>query len=315
MTQLHKLLSEHGKQGVLELGLYNRAVVESAATYMAVEESDIGFLYSGFAQAALPHRRLKDDATWQVRTDYATLLIQPGLRATRVGDPVPVGVPFGSRARLICLYLQSTALRTRSREVELGRSLHDWLKRMNIPVGGKSMQQVRDQAERIARCRMSFEVQQGGRTGLVNQSIMDDAIFLNEDQDGKSTGFLERACLSESFYRQLQRHPVPIEEAAIFSLSNNSMAMDVYCWLAYRLHSLRPDKSTPISWKALHLQFGTAFGQLKDFRPTFRSNLSLALSVYPGAKVEEDGRGLQLHHSRPPIAPKVVSIKLGRVVE
>jgi hypothetical protein len=37
------------------------------------------------------------------------------------GILVPGGVAFGSRARLNFLYLQSTALRTNSREVELGR--------------------------------------------------------------------------------------------------------------------------------------------------------------------------------------------------
>ena len=38
-----------------------------------------------------------------------------------------VGVPYGSRARLIILYLQSEALKTQSREVELGKTLHAWL--------------------------------------------------------------------------------------------------------------------------------------------------------------------------------------------
>jgi hypothetical protein len=65
------------------------------------------------------------------------------------GPPVRVGVPYGSRARLILIYLQSEALRTNSREVELGRSLRVWLGRMGIPIGGKSMAEVRDQAERI----------------------------------------------------------------------------------------------------------------------------------------------------------------------
>ena len=57
-------------------------------------------------------------------------------------------MPYGSRARLIILYLQSEALKTNSREVELGKTLHAWLKRLDIPIGGKSMAAVRDQAER-----------------------------------------------------------------------------------------------------------------------------------------------------------------------
>jgi hypothetical protein len=64
-----------------------------------------------------------------------------------------VGVPYGSRARLILLYLQTEAVRMNCREVELGRSLHAWLCRLEIPIGGKQMASVRDQAGRISRCR------------------------------------------------------------------------------------------------------------------------------------------------------------------
>jgi hypothetical protein len=60
---------------------------------------------------------------------------------------------------------------------------------------------------------------------------------------------LDTVKLSETFFEQLRRHPVPIEEAAIKALSNNSMALDVYCWLTYRLHVLQSPK--PITWKAL----------------------------------------------------------------
>lgn len=133
-------------------------MVEAAAAYLASEEVEIGFLYSGWAQAALPHKRLPDDAPWQITTERVTLIVQPGLRAVPDGEPVSVGVPYGSCARLILLYLQSEAIRTNSREIELGKSLHAWLRRLGIPIGGKSMKDVRDQAERLSRCRMTFTI-------------------------------------------------------------------------------------------------------------------------------------------------------------
>jgi hypothetical protein len=64
---------------VLQLD-FERTVVEAAAGYMGSEESGIGFLYSGWAQSALPHKRIADDATWQVHTDYVSLVVQPGFR-------------------------------------------------------------------------------------------------------------------------------------------------------------------------------------------------------------------------------------------
>lgn len=263
---------------------------------MAAEDGEIGFLYSGWAQSGLPHKKLADDASWQVRTEHVSLLVQPGQRHTLTGDPIPVGVPYGSRARLICLYLQSEALKNNSREVELGRSLHAWLRRLDISIGGKSMAAVRDQAERISRCRMSFQIRQGNRTGLVNQNILDTAMFVDDDT-AQGSLFVERAKLSELFFEQLKRHPVPIEEGAIKSISNNSMAIDVYCWLAYRLHALTGP--TAISWKALYGQFGSGISRLDKFRSLFKGTLELALSVYPEAKVKVDGRGLTLQPSRP----------------
>ena len=275
--------------------------MEAAAAYLSSEESDIGYLFSGWAQAALPHRRLPDDVAWQVTTDRVTLIVQPGLRPAPGGVPVSVGVASGFRARLILLYLQTEAVRTNSREVELGPSLHAWLRRLEIPIGGKQMATVRDQAERISRCRLSFQIKQGNRTGLVNQHILDTSMFI-EAKPPRAACSSKRPALSQSFFDELKKHPVPVEEAAVRQIANNSMALDVYCWLAYRLHSL--NGPITVSWKALHGQFGRAVARLDHFKEHFRSVLALAMSVYPDANVEEspNGTGLILKPSRPPVA-------------
>lgn len=307
MGEVHKLLREEGREAALRSDI-DRRVVEAAAAYLASEDVEVGFLYSGWAQAALPHKRLPDNTPWQVTTERVTLIVQPGLRAVPEGEPVSVGVPYGSRARLILLYLQSEALRTNSREIELGRSLHAWLRRLEIPIGGKSMRDVRDQAERLSRCRMTFTIRQGSRTGLVNQNLLDTSMFV-EDDNAQGCFFIETATLSELFFQQLRTHPVPIEETAVRQIANNSMALDVYCWLAYRLHVLT--EPTPISWRALHQQFGRGVKRLDHFKDQFKDTLALATAVYPDADVELHERGITLRPSRPPVAPsspRVVAI-------
>lgn len=304
MGIVHQLLGEKGRQAALQLDL-DREVVEAASAYMSDEDQGIGFLYSGWCQAALPHRRLPDEKGWQVDGDRYCLIVEPGMRRGPLGQPVHVGVPFGSRARLILIYLQSEALRTNSREVVLGKSLRDWLERMRIPVGGKNLSIVRDQTERISRCRLTFEIRQGNRIGLSNQNIMDTAIFLEPtDEEHQGSLFVSTARLSEAFYEGLRRHPVPIEEAAIGAISNNSMAIDIYVWLAYRLHSL--SKPTTLTWRATKGQFGAGFAAMNNFRRVFLPNLRLALAVYPDARVDvdEEGKGLVLYPSKPPVAPK-----------
>jgi Plasmid encoded RepA protein len=305
---VHEILEAKGKHETLKLD-FDRQVVEAAATYLGDEDSGVGFLYSGWCQAALPHRRLPDHKGWQVESDRTCLIVEPGMRRGSNGEPEPVGVPFGSRARLILIYLQSEALRTGSREVMLGKSLRDWMGRMGIPIGGKNLAIVRDQTERISRCRLTFEVRAGNRIGMANQSIMDSAIFLDApDDDAQGSLFATQARLSDQFYEGLRRHPVPLEEAAIGAISNNSMALDIYAWLAYRLHSL--SKPTPISWRALKVQFGAGFSAMNNFKAKFLPNLRLALAVYPAARVTEDERnGLVMLPSRPPVAPKLISVR------
>jgi Plasmid encoded RepA protein len=302
VADVHTLLLTQGKEAALRTDV-DRAVVEAAAGYLSSEDTDIGYLFSGWAQAALPHRRLPDDTAWQVTTDRVTLIVQPGLRPGPGGSPVSVGVPYGSRARLILLYLQTEAIRTNSREVELGRSLHAWLRRLEIPIGGKQMASVRDQAERISRCRLSFQIKQGNRTGLVNQHILETSMFI-EDDTVQGGLFVETASLSQSFFDELKKHPVPVEEAAVRQIANNSLALDVYCWLAYRLHSLHAPIT--VSWKALHGQFGRSVARLDHFKEHFRTVLTLATSVYPDANVNEadNGAGLILNPSKPPVPPK-----------
>lgn len=180
---------------------------------------------------------------------------------------------------------------------------------MGVPIGGTAARSVRDQAERISRSRLTFHIgPQGNASGLVNQSIVDRAIFFDV-ADGSVQGrlSLETAKLSEGFFEQLQRHPVPIEEAAIRALSNNSAAMDAYIWLAYRLHSLHSPKL--VTWKALKAQFGAGFKELYHFKNRWPAALELAMAVYPAAKVELFDQGVKLHPSRPPVSPKVVQIK------
>jgi hypothetical protein len=302
--EVHRLILEQGKDAALR-AVARRDVVEAAAAYMSEVDGEISFFYSGWAQAALPHRRLADDAIWQIENDRVTLVMQPGVRPVPGGVPVHVGVPYGSRARLILLYLQTQALRSNSREIELGKSLHAWLRRLDIPVGGKSAKDVRDQAERLSRCRMTLQISQGGRTGLVNQHILDTALFVEED--GARSQFIETARLSETFFEQLKKHPVPVEEMAVRGIANNSVALDIYCWLAYRLHCLEAPRL--VSWKALHAQFGRGTAKVFHFKPQFRQALELTLAVYPEARVEIDARGVTLNPSRPPVAPKIAAQK------
>lgn len=306
MGTLHRLVLDFGKEEALRrVDAGERYLVRIAADVLTDETNEIGVTYSGFCQAALPHKRLPAEQPWVRRTDQMTLMVEPG-RLLRPGSTEPdmVGVPYGSRARLILLYLQTRALRSGSREIELGRSMREWLQRMGISHGGKSYAEVRDQAARLSTCKLTFYYAVArGRTGFSNERIVDDGLMMLADEPGdgrQDTLFIEGVRLSESFYAALRKHPVPIWEPALRYIQNNSMALDLYVWLAYRLHVLQ--RPTAVHWGALHSQFGGGFKALRHFRPTFLSNLRLALATYPDARVDENEDGVVLYPSRPPVA-------------
>jgi hypothetical protein len=78
------------------------------------------------------------------------------------------------------------------------------------------------------------------------------------------------------------------------------MSLDLYVWLAWRLHTLT--RPTPISWAAIHGQFGAGFRAIRHFRPRFLDALGAAVAAYPEACVQLDDAGIVLHPSRPPVA-------------
>jgi hypothetical protein len=133
MADIHQLILTSGVQRAKELAEDKpaRQRIEAASRVMADEEYRIGITHAGFAMTSLPHRSVAA-RVWIREAPGLKLLVESG----HDGDGKPVGLPYGSVARLILLYLQTQAIRTDSCEVELGRSMHEWLNAMGIDPGG-----------------------------------------------------------------------------------------------------------------------------------------------------------------------------------
>ncbi len=304
MAEIHQLIIQHGRDRARELvPREQRPLVDAAAAVLADESRAMGITYSGFCLTALPHKRLADDQTWRRDGHRVTLVVQPGVLLLG-GKEKMYGVPYGSRARLILLYLQTKALQSSSREVELGASMRDWMSRMNVSTGGQSYRDVKEQCNRLSACHLTFfwdDLETKGRgSKFAKDSIVVGGLTFTADDDRQGSLWEERVLLSESFFKSLREHPVPVLESAIREISSKSMAIDVYIWLAYRLHSL--SEPTRISWQSLYSQFGAGYDELRHFKTRFPETLRVALNVYPEAKVEVGREGLTMHPSLPPVA-------------
>jgi hypothetical protein len=304
MSSIHQLVIAHGKEKAREMvPVQQRQLVDIAAEILADEQRALGITYSGFCLTGFPHRKLADDASWERSGHNVTLLVQPGMLKTGDGPAQIVGVPYGARARIILIYLQTQAIRTGSREVQLGRSMREWMGRMDLSIGGETVRSLRDQARRISACHIRFfwtTSDLAGRRsdGFSNGGIVQSGLFLRE-QARQETLFDDTVTLDEAFYAALRDHPVPLLEAAIKALKEKSLSLDLYVWLAYRLHSLRA--SAHLSWASVGAQFGAGFKRPRAFRAYFGEALGAALAAYPDARVDVDDDGITLHPSRPPI--------------
>jgi hypothetical protein len=283
MGQVHQLILNHGVEAARAQALdkAERQAVDAAYEVLSDEKGRIGVAHAGFAMAALPHKKTAE-AIWEKDGGTVKLLVESGLDA----DRNPVGIPYGSVARMILLYLQTQAVRTQSREVELGASMNAWLKALDIPVGGKTYQVVREQSHRISRCRLTFFRRTDKAELVTNGAFVRDAILPLDPTHAQLPLWQERVRLDEGFYQSLIEHPLPLREAAVRQISSRSMAIDLYVWLAYRLHAL--SKPVPVTWQALRRQFGESYSELRFFRRDVLPNLKLALSVYPEALVNVD---------------------------
>ena len=299
MARIHQLIVHQGVEEARRQAItkHERQVVEAAYQVLSEEADKLGFTYSGFALTCLPHKP-QTETVWRREGHNLTMLLQAGVG--RAGGSI--GVPYGSYARFILLFLQSQAVKTGSREIELGRSMRVWLGNMGLSIGGTTYRLVNEQARRISGCTLTFYTDRDNKEIMRRGGFVDGSITMADVMADQPSLWQERVLLNEEFFRALREHPVPLSEAALRAIGPRSMVIDIYIWLAYRLHALKGDVT--VTWLSLYSQFGAGYGRLRDFRAGFIGGLELACAVYPEAQISVDEKGIVLRPSRPAI-PKV----------
>lgn len=309
MAELHRQLMLYGLDEVLAEAETPAARRRArwAHEILCLEQDSVNYLHSGFCQAALPHREPANPLEpWVRRNGAYQLIIRPGILPLR-DKVLSVGVPYGTKARLIMIYFQTEAVRNRNQVVDLGPTMASWLKKMGLSTSGGprgSYAPVREQALRIARCEFTMRFERSSTEArLADQRIVDgmDLWRDSSDSDGpfRAGGeWVRHVRLSDAFFAHLMEHAVPLSEEAIARLKHSSLALDLYVWLTYRLHALR--KETIVPWYALSEHFGSESNhRLLAFR--LKEVLSDVTAVYPEANVEASPKGLILRPSKPAV--------------
>ncbi len=275
----------------------------TAADAVADDPETIFFQHTVFCQTGLPYRNPGDDVrSWERVNGAATLKIIAGeAMHPELCRFVPIGLPFGPKPRLILAHLNAEALRQRSPEIEVEASLTAFVKRLRLDPGGRTISTIKDQLARLSASAIRLGLVRDGHAITINSQIVTAFDLWFPKDERQRVLWPGTVRLSADYFDSLTRHAVPLHEQALMALSGSAMGLDVYAWLAQRLHRIEPGNPVLVSWTALQAQFGWHYDRERDFRRVFSQTMRLVHSQYRGALIELDIYGITLRHSPPPV--------------
>lgn len=263
----------------------------------------ISFQHSVMCQLGMPRSRPKT-RQFERRSGNTSLLMEAG-QLYKAGNWVEMPLPYGTRPRLALIHMSTQAIQTRSRQIEIGRSVRDYMLTLGISTDGREYHRFKRQIEALSACRVTLGMSTAGSDVTLNTQPIKSfkAWFTNDDkQSAMWPGVVE---LSDDFYQTLLAHAVPLDNRALSMLQHTPLGLDIYTWLAQRLYRVRSLKGSSISWVSLRSQFGHEYADPRNFKRKFRTALRQVYAAYPSARIEEIDGGLRLYESPPPVPKRI----------
>ena len=280
----------------------DKLIQESLAieTQEAQEAGAVGFMARALTQATMPHKATQGNEFKRRNGSFSLTMLSPS----------DIGLPYGSIPRLLVSWLTTEAVRTRSPILELGPSLSAFMAELGLmPTGGRwgTITRLREQMTRLFASSVTCIYDDKDKTGIRNVQIVEEAqLWWNPKDPDQAPLWKSTIELGKRFFEEAINSPVPVDMRALMALKRSPLALDIYCWLTYRLSYLR--KPTEIPWAALQMQFGADYATQgqgpRDFKKKFLHQLRSVHVLYPEANVEEGEKGLLLKPSRPHVATR-----------
>jgi len=293
------------------LSRVQRRSVETSASVALETPEQIVYQHSVLCQTSLPYRDPGPAVrTWERKQGAVFLRLEAGhARHPETQEWVPIGLPFGPKPRLILAHLNTEALKTQSPKIDIGDSFTAFVRRIqNYRPNGHQIRAFKTHLGSLSASIIRIAMQTDRRSFQVDSKIVTAFDLWFPKDESQRVLWPSTIHLSLDYFDSLQKHAVPLDERALAGLAHSSMALDIYTWLAQRLHRVPRRQPQFIAWATLKDQFGAGLGQMCHFKHYFRVALGQVLAFYPAAKVEGDGRGLTLYDSAPPVKKRLVLV-------
>jgi hypothetical protein len=291
-------------------------LVDAAVEVRANPSANPDYVHTVLTSVYLPVRdQGPDRQVWDRHSGDCRLRIEAGsVWSETTNDYVRPGLPFGPRARLLVIYLTTQAVKRGSPEIPVGDSLRQFLRSLGLSDGGNIYASVKDQLRRLAAATILLtRLRDGGGSQFAAARIVEAMEVWAASDPRQRMLWQDTVTLSRSFYESVRASPVPLDDKAVAELANNATALDIYAWLAGRLHRIHGTQFVP--WDSLFQQFASDSYQatpagLRRFRQNFRATLRKVGMVYDAVRLIEDREdGLLLPNAPPPVSKATVAIK------
>ena len=130
-------------------------------------------------------------------------------------------------------------VRANSPEIEIENSLTAFVKRLKLDPKGRNMRTIKDQLARLSAATVRFGMVREGSAITVNSQIVTAFDLWFPKDDRQRVLWPSTVRLSLDYFESLKAHAVPLDERALSALSHSAMGLDVYAWLAQRLHRIQ----------------------------------------------------------------------------
>ncbi len=289
-----------------------KRLLDLATDIATVSPDELTFQHSLLCQTSLPASRPPEDVlVWERRQGRATLLVEAGKAINpRNGHFEQLGLPYGPKARLLLMHLNSEAVRRQSPVIPVEDTMTAFFRRlMGRTQDGRQASMLKVQLSALAAAQFRMGVINGENALQVDTKVVGAFNLWFEKDDNQRILWPSTLKLSLDYYESLTRFAVPLDERAIAALAHSAIGLDIYCWLAQRLHRVPVGQPQLVPWTALHEQFGQGYSRIRKFREFFVGMLPQIKAAYPDARFGIDARGMALTQSPPPVRKSIVSVK------
>ena len=273
-------------------------------------DADLGFMARMMALCSLPRTNPGNRKEYVRRNGPYNLIM------TAIGDSK---LPYGSLARLLMAYVSTEAVKTQSREIVFGKSLSDFMRKLDLhPDGGSARgdrTRLRNQMERLFGCSVSliYEDEHGKR--FVRSHIAESGEYWwNPKRPDERMLWDSKIRLGEAFFNEIISHPAPLDMNILKAMKRCSLGLDLYLWLTYRTFALQ--SPLPLSWQQVYRQFGLDPAKagdketIKFFRRQSLRELKKIKIAWPGLNYTTARGVLIILPSTPAIPPAPEPLRL-----